>query len=761
MRSDDGGRNWAVVNNERGISNRPFYYSEVSVDPANHNRVYLLHSLVTYSEDGGKTFDVLLPYAIVHPDHHAIWINPHDGRHIIEGNDGGLAITYDRGGSWRFVDNLPLGQYYHICVDNEIPYNVYGGMQDNGSWRGPNRVWENGGIRNYHWIEVGFGDGFHTVPDPVDPTIGYAMSQQGYLIRWDIKTGERKSIRPAGGEEDPLRFHWNAGFAVDPFDPATIYLGSQYLHKSTDRGENWAEISPDLTTDDPDKQKYGESGGLTYDVTGAENHTTIISIAPSPIERGLIWVGTDDGNIQLTRDGGATWTNVVKNIRGVPAATWVPHIESSRFDAATAFVVFDNHRRSDWTTYAFKTTNYGRSWESLATDDVDGFAHTIVQDTEDEDLLFLGTEFGLFVSLSGGERWFKWTHGLPTVPVRGLAVHPRDGDLVIGTHGRSVFILDDIRPLRELSGAVTGKTVHLFEIPDAIQYIIKQVDGYHFPGHAMFAGENRPYGALVSFWADPPEGVEEASIEIRNPSGTLLRTIEHPVKRGVNRVVWDLRQESRAPAGGSQFGGPPLGPEVLVGECNVTVTVGEESAEGVVRVLPDPRKEISIPERGAKYRALRHMDTQQSTMGHALDGLRRMEEDVDTVIERLENLERPEEEKADIREAAEEFKEQIKALRITFSGDNTKQGIYRRADTVSSRIGEVTRSMGGVWDAPTRAELKLLRRVDEALSAALRVYNGMVRQTLPAFRQKAEALGLSWATGLQPLVMIEYPYPPQ
>ena len=752
VRSDDGGRSWQSVNDEPGIHNRPFYYSEVCVDPENHNRIYLLHSLVTYSEDGGRTFGTLLPYAIVHPDHHAIWINPNDGRHIIEGNDGGVAITYDRGENWRFVDNLPLAQYYHINVDNEIPYNVYGGMQDNGSWRGPSRVWENGGIRNYHWIEVGFGDGFSTVPDPVDAAIGYAMSQQGYLIRWDIKTGERKDIRPAGPDDDPLRFHWNAGFAVDPFEPATIYFGSQYLHKSTDRGESWTEISPDLTTDYPEKQKYGESGGLTYDVTGAENHTTIISVAPSQVEKGVIWVGTDDGNVQLTRDGGSSWTNVVGNIRGVPEATWVPHIEPSRFDAATAFIVFDNHRRSDWNTYIFKTTNYGRSWKSLATGDIEGFVHTIVQDTVNEDLLFLGTEFGLFVSLDGGENWFKWTHGFPTVPVRGLAVQPRDGDLVIGTHGRAAYILDDIRPLRELNSEIMNSTVHLFGILDAYQHTVKQVDGYHFPGHAMFTGKNRQYGALISFWANPPEDVENATIEISDSSGVVMREMETAVKKGLNRTVWELQREAQGEIESGPFGGPPLGPEVLPGTYTVTVTLGDESSQGTVQVHADPRKEIPMAEMRQKEEALLRMEALSAEVNEAINMFGMIENDVDAVLKRLDEL--SDDEKAtmgiveemeeELREAAETLKDEIKALRVIFVGDDSVQGYYR-SESVSRVIYAAMGSLGSTWDAPTPDGRTLMRRAHESMSEAAGKYNQLVGTSLPAFREKVEAVGLTWA----------------
>ncbi|HEX8253239.1 MAG TPA: hypothetical protein VF846_08845, partial [Thermoanaerobaculia bacterium] len=386
LRSDDGGRKWATVNSEYDVSNRPFYYSDIRVDPRDPNRVYNVASLISLSTDGGRTFRVLVPFAKIHPDYHALWINPNKPAHMYAGNDGGVAESEDHGQSWRYVASLPLGQYYHIAVDNETPYNIYGGMQDNGSWKGPNTTWETGGIRNWDWQEVGFGDGFGTHPMPDDPMSGYAMSQEGYIVRWNLRTGERKDIRPAptgegrGTTAGDLRFNWNAAIAIDPFDPNGVYFGSQQIHKSINRGDSWTRISPDLTTNRKEWQNQNRSGGLTPDVTSAENFTTIITIAPSPIERGVIWAGTDDGRVHVTRDGGANWTSVEGNIKGVPANTWVPEIKASRHNAGTAFIVFDDHRRSNWTPYVYRTTDFGKTWTSLVTPTIQGYALAIEQD---------------------------------------------------------------------------------------------------------------------------------------------------------------------------------------------------------------------------------------------------------------------------------------------------------------------------------------------------------------------------------------------
>ncbi|MGH2651482.1 MAG: WD40/YVTN/BNR-like repeat-containing protein, partial [Actinomycetota bacterium] len=396
-----------------------------------------------------------------------LWIHPERPEFLIDGNDGGVYTSRDRGRTWRFVANLPLAQYYHVAVDMEEPYHVYGGMQDNGSWRGPAAVWENGGIRNHHWQEVGFGDGFDTRPDPEDSLRGYSMSQQGYLKRWNLRTGEVKDIRPPKPDGTDLRFNWNAGFAVDPFDPGTIYYGSQFLHRSTDRGDTWETISPDLTTNRPEWQKQAESGGLTPDVTGAENFTTMIAVAPSPVARGVIWIGTDDGRIQVSQNGGRSWESVEGNLRGVPPDTWVPHIVPSRFDAGTAFVLLDDHRRSNFTSYVFRAEDFGRRFRSLVTRDLRGYAHSIAQDPVDPDLLFLGTEFGLWVSVDGGGTWLPFRHGVPAVGVHDLLVHPRDHDLVLGTHGRSALVLDDVSSLRGLDERTLAQPLHLFPIPDA------------------------------------------------------------------------------------------------------------------------------------------------------------------------------------------------------------------------------------------------------------------------------------------------------
>ena len=404
-KSEDGGSSWKMVSNKRGIGNRPFYYSEIYVDPQNENKLYTVFTYINASQDGGKTWKQLMPaYGVdngVHPDHHAWWIDPNNGKFMIDGNDGGLNITKDGGKTWRFIGNLPVAQFYHINVDNEFPYNVYGGMQDNGSWRGPAYVWKAQGIRNSYWQEISFGDGFDVVPDKDDSRYGWTMSQQGYVSRYDYKTGNNYTVRPTHSDPNvKLRFNWNAAINIDPFDNSTLYFGSQFVHKSTDKGLTWKVISPDLTTNDPSKQKQSESGGLTMDATGAENHTTILVIEPSPLEKNMLWAATDDGQVQITKNSGATWTNVSKNLKGLPANSWITQIKASNKNKGEALLVANDYRRFNYTPYAYRTKNYGKTWERIVDEnDVESYALSIIEDPVESNLLFLGTDDGLYISL--------------------------------------------------------------------------------------------------------------------------------------------------------------------------------------------------------------------------------------------------------------------------------------------------------------------------------------------------------------------------
>lgn len=788
-RSRDGGETWTLASSDRLVGNRPFYYADLRVDPADPNRVYSLWTIVSVSIDGAKTFEPLISYGGVHPDHHALWINPNDPRQMINGNDGGIYISRDRGKTWWFARNLPLGQFYHIRVDMDVPYNVYGGMQDNGSWKGPSTVWRSGGIRNFHWQELYYGDGFDTMPDPDDSMKVYAMSQEGYLGLINLHTGESRSIRPAPPGDEKLRFNWNAALAQDPFDPAIIYYGSQFVHRSADRGNTWTVISPDLTTNNPEWQKQGESGGLTLDVTGAENFTSLLAIAPSPLEKGLIWVGSDDGRLHLTRDSGETWTSVEANVPGVPENTWIPHIAPSHFDPAEAFVVFDDHRRSSWTPYVYRTTDFGSTWTSLATEDLFGYCLVIEQDRVKRDLLYLGTEFGLYLSLDGGTRWFKWKHGFPTVSVMDLAVHPREHDLVVGTHGRSAFILDDIRPLRELSDTLVEKEIHLFEIPPARQYRSSRAAGTRNAGTGEFRGENRPYGAQITFWLDQPElphpdpekererdrpqeGDEQAEegeakggekkgpqveVEILDGAGQVIRSFDKKVFLGVNRVVWDLRREAfkQFPKREEEWWRERGGPEALPGTYTARVRYKELEVEGEVNILPDSRSDLTMEERKAVFDFIMRAGQLQETMADAVERIHETRHDVEAVIARIKKEddegEKDDGEKA-LKDVADKLLKALDEKEKLFRNISEKQDIPPQ-DNVRRKLSYPMRAAASSWEAPTAAAVRYLEMGEAALKEALEELNALFVDEVSAFREKVREAGVELLPEVAPLKM--------
>ena len=481
-RSDDGGHKWQKIAS-KNIGNRPFYYADIYVDPTNENRIFNLWSYVSLSEDGGRTFKNIMDYSnSIHPDHHAFYIDDEDPDFIINGNDGGLNISYDGGKTWSFSGNIPIGQFYHVNYDTAFPYNIYGGMQDNGSWVGPNRVLRRGGIRNDDWNELYFGDGFDVVPILSDDRFGYAMSQGGNVALYDRNTGRTKGIKPVHPDSVELRFSWNAAISPDPFNPNGLYFGSQFVHYSSNRGDDWRIISPDLTTNDPSKQQQAKSGGLTLDVTQAENHTTILCIAPSNLDSNEVWVGTDDGKIQLTRDGGEKWEDLSARLPNMPEGAWIPQIELGE-KVGEAFVVVNDYRRNNWEAYLYHTVNYGRSFKRILTsEDVQGFVLSVVQDPEEPKLLFVGTDVGLYYTLDGAATWQRWPSTIPHVQIRDLKIHPVTRDLIIGTFGRSIWVLDDIAFLRDLArfSDLSERPFHVVDPRVAVQTYTASYQGVRF-----------------------------------------------------------------------------------------------------------------------------------------------------------------------------------------------------------------------------------------------------------------------------------------
>ncbi|MEM8927199.1 MAG: hypothetical protein AAGC45_03265 [Bacteroidota bacterium] len=782
-KSEDGGFKWKKVNDKNDIGNRPFYYSEIYVDPENENRVYSIFTYVNVSEDGGKNFKELMPaYGVsngVHPDHHAWWIHPENGQFMIDGNDGGMNITKDGGKTWRFIGNLPVAQFYHISVDNEFPYNVYGGMQDNGSWRGPAYVWRAQGIRNSYWQEIAFGDGFDVVPDKDNSQFGYAMSQQGFVSRYDWKTGNNYIVRPTPPDaETKLRFNWNAGIGQDPFDNATVYFGSQFVHKSTDKGLTWSVISPDLTTNDPEKQKQSESGGLTMDATGAENHCTILVIEPSPVEKDMLWVGTDDGRIHLTQNGGQSWTEVTNNIKGLPKGSWIPQIKASQKNKGEALLIANDYRRFNYEPYAYRTRDYGKTWTRIVdSGDVKSYTLSIIEDPKNPNLMFLGTDDGLYISFNTGNTWQKWSEGYPTVSTKDLAIHPREQDLVIGTFGRAAWVLDDIRPLRELATSMSSlqQDVALFDSPDAYLAAYQQGTGSRFGGDALFNAENRKRGAMITYYlkegkkdmkkekADEKEkkeddedsdkkeltGVQKKdSIQFDFYDGNrLIRTLKYktPEKKGFHRLYWGLNEKGpdRPARKISKQKRERGGTTVKPGTYKVKVTIGEASDSTMVTVKTDPRLNANTASIHEVYETRKQLEGFAKTAADAVKQLVESKNLVNKFQKEMNTLDK--DKYKDQIKASKDMVKSIDSVVALFIGkEDKRQGITRNPEiTVMQRIGTATRYVASRKTGITKTERNLISYARTELKAALAKTNTFFNEKWKPYKATIEELDLS------------------
>ncbi|MCC7073684.1 MAG: sialidase [Deltaproteobacteria bacterium] len=604
--SDDGGATWEARDKSQWMVWRPFYFQHLVVDPTNPDRLFKMNGNLIMSEDAGKSFSVVGGFTGMHGDLHDLWINPANAKQVFAGDDGGLWLSYDGGARWWKSDNLPISQFYHVAVDDTDPYNVYGGLQDNSSWVGPSEY--PGGITSARWETLYWGDGFWTLPDPADARFVYAEWQGGYVARIDRVSHEARDIQPKANKGEKLRFNWNTPLALSPHEKGTLYVGAQVLFRTRDHGQSWDRISPDLTTNDPAKQQQEKSGGITVDNSAAEMHTTIYAIAESPKKKGLIWVGTDDGNVQLTQDGGKSWTNLTKNIAGLPPHSWVSRIEPSPHDAATAYVTFDRHTFGDMGAWVYVTRDAGKTWSALVTPANDkgvrGFAHVIREDGKKKGLLFLGTEYGLFISVDDGARWARFTGGrFPAVPVRDLALQQREDDLVIGTHGRGIWIIDDYSPLRALDTSTLTTSVALLP-GQTPQQRISGVGGWA-NGAAAFVGENPTDGAVITYYQRDRHMFGPMKIEILDAAGKVVDTLPASMRRGLNRVTWSMRlAPPRVPPAVSIAGWATTGPRVLPGTYTVRITKGDVVTEQKIKVALDRRARFTEADRKAQYDAM-------------------------------------------------------------------------------------------------------------------------------------------------------------
>lgn len=562
-RSEDGGESWVYVNR---YNNRPFYYSQIYINPNDDKRVYAMGTRAQVSLDGGRTFEDGMPG--IAGDFHTMWIDPHDKNRYYIGNDKGISITHDHGEHFNFFDNFCISQIYAVSTDCRDPYYVYVGLQDNGVWGGPSNSRDFNGILNDHWFKFHSGDGFYTAADPTDWTIVYTERQGGRMRRnhalfrqksvsitpnRDNTINWEKKVHEEEDEERPVfRTNWNTPFIVSHFNSHTLYYGANFLLKSVDRGKHWTIISPDLSTNDPEKT-YQESGGLTRDVTRAETHCTIVTLSESPLQQGVIWAGTDDGNIQLTMDDGRTWTNVRPNISGVPTEVWVSRVEASHFEKGMCYVTFDGHRSDIFTPFVFKTMDFGKTWQNITGNLPDNHpVYVIREDCRNRDLLFVGTEFAVFVSIDGGQSWERLMNGMPTVAIHDLLIHPRDNDLIAGTHGRGVWICDDITPLQQLSEKVLTAEAHLFDSPVATRW--RSISRGATRGHQLFIGQNPlsmsqvppnnsptdiANNATINFYLKASLN-ERPGLEIEDLDGKKTFTALLENSPGIHRFRWDM-----------------------------------------------------------------------------------------------------------------------------------------------------------------------------------------------------------------------------
>ena len=619
FRSNDKGATWARMS---ATNPRPSYFSQIRVDPNNDLRVWVSGTSLMSSEDGGKTFrnSTLSTangiYGSMHEDFHAQWIDPANSDHMIAGNDGGMQTTWDGGAHWELHNNVAIGQFYGISYDFKRPYNVCGGLQDNDSWCGPSLAPIIRGITNDEWLKVGGGDGMYSQVDPEDSNIVYAEGQDGNITRRDLRTEQSRSIRPREQDEkEPrFRFHWTTPFVISHFDPKMLYMGGNYVFRSTDRGDSWQKLGADLTTGAdrtkmqilgkvPDKDTLSRNDGVT-------SFPEITTLSESPVRAGILWAGTSDGNVQVMRDG-KTWNNVMANIPGVPKGTFVSRVLASKYGEGSAFVAFDGHRNNDFKPYLFMTTDFGGHWTDLTNGlpQNTGTVHVIVEHFRNPNLLFAGTELGLFASFDRGQNWQELKNNLPRVPVDDILIHPRENDLILGTHGRSIWILDDITPLEQLSAKIMTSDAHLFDIRPAVEWHL--MDAKTAIGHAFYVAQNPPYGALIQFYLKSKTERGALKIDVLNGDGKVVRTLaDVPNETGLNRVAWDLRTDSPAPnaapaaGGGGGRGGAARGYLVPPGEYSVRLAVAGASQTKKVLVEDDVRVKLSPEDRAERTKAI-------------------------------------------------------------------------------------------------------------------------------------------------------------
>ena len=733
FRSDDGGQSWKRLDSSQYVIWRPFYFANLIVDPANENKLFKPDLRLLLSVNGGTSFSSV---ANAHGDFHDVWIDPSNPNLIYAGDDGGLWNSQDGGTRWAHQLNLPVSQFYHVSVDNADPYHVYGGLQDNSSWIGDSSYPD--GVTNAQWENMYFGDGFWMFQDPSDADYVYAEAQGGHIGRVNRHTLEVRFIMPLPNYgEGKLRFNWNTPIHMSPNEKGTIYIGAQYLFRSRDHGQSWERISPDLTTNDPEKQKQEESGGVTIDNSSAEMHTSIYAISESPRNGQIIWVGTDDGNLQITRDGAKTWTNVVGNVKGLAANSWVSTVAAGRFDDGTAYATFDRHSYGDMKPYAYKTSDYGKTWTSLnlAENGVRGYAHVIAEDTKSPNLLFVGTEFGLWISVDGGQHWAQYRGSdFPAVAVDDLVVQPRTSDLVLATHGRGIWIIDNISPLRQLTPELMAKDAVVLEGPPSIQYF--DAEGGWPEGDATFTGPSRPNDASITYYQKQRHMYGDLKIQVFDPDGAKLAEFTPQSKhKGLNRVPWSMRLPPPiTPPGAQVLYAASQGPRVLPGTYPVKLVKGDKVYDGQLTLVLDPRAKFSLDDRKADYELTMKLYKMLGHMSYEVAAIQAVRDAASERAAKLANND-------PLRPRLEQLSSKADALRskiVATKEGGAITGEERIREHVGDLYGDVTRYEG----RPTNYQVARADSLNRELEDVVTDFNKLTAADLPAINSSLQGAKL-------------------
>jgi photosystem II stability/assembly factor-like uncharacterized protein len=712
--SSDGGETWKQQSATANIVARPFYFSTIAIDPNDPKRVYRPAFQFSYSNDGGYSFaDANGDGGWLHSDMHAFWINPKNTNQLYVGTDGGVYYSLDRGATWIFIQSLPVGQFYHVRTDNADPYNIYGGLQDNGSWTGPSSA--PGGVGNNSWKAIYGGDGFWVQPDPNNPDIAYAESQGGEAGRINVGTTKAVNIKPQEvGTQDKLRWNWNSPIVVGAKNKKNLYMGAQYLYRSADQGRNWQRISPDLTTNDKKKQEQENSGGLSADNTSAENHCTIFSIAESPLDENIVWTGTDDGNLQCTMDGGKTWTNVSKNYAaaGIPAQTWVSSIEPSAFDKKTVYATFDNHMYGDHKTYLARSTDMGKTWKLIKSSEFTGFAHRIKEDLKNKELLFLGTERGLFATVDGGENWFRMKNHIPDyVMVRDIWIQPTTNDLVVATHGRGILIVDDITPMRSMTKSIISQDVYVFD-NKPIVLTTGKLGGGGFPTTGGWIAPNAPSIPPIQYYLKERVSIGDVNLEVYDPSGKLIRTIPGTIRKGINKVTWDLRMKPpKVATGGTKIDfGAFVAPMVLPGDYTLKLKVADKEYTKTLKLVHDGKnKDFTLQDRQLQYKTAMQLYALHERLAATVDSINTQQKMVRDNISKVKD--------STSKRLLQDYLKKLEELRSTLLATKQKS-LFADERKLREEISDVYGAVAGQEAAPSNLQLQRVTQLQDKVNKA-------------------------------------------